>query len=152
MALLAGCGGGEDDDSVAFPDGRHYGYIRELDVEADPAEIDFDDAEFLTGEEAAAAAVEDGALPEGEPLSNDYYVRNPSTATETLPVAEDVAVTRVRCPGSCVDGAAGDFAGLAESFGRTGATLADDYRGAESQYWVTLRDGVVVAIDEQYVP
>jgi hypothetical protein len=33
-----------------------------------------------------------------------------------------------------------------------GHTYDDDYRGAESQYWLTLEDGVVVAIDEQYVP
>lgn len=152
VALLAGCGGGDDDEAATVPDGRHYGYIRELDADADPAEIVFDGAEFLTGKEASAAAVEDGKLPEGEPLANDYYVRNPSTASEALPVADGVTVTRVRCPGGCADGEPGDLAGLAESFARTGATLADDYRGAESQYWVTVRDGVVVAIDEQYLP
>ena len=31
-------------------------------------------------------------------------------------------------------------------------TYADPYRGAKSQYWLTIEDGTVVAIDEQYVP
>jgi hypothetical protein len=30
--------------------------------------------------------------------------------------------------------------------------LNDPYRGKYSQYWLTIRDGEVVAIDEQYVP
>ena len=35
---------------------------------------------------------------------------------------------------------------------KTGQTYADPYRGRESQYWLTIEDGAVVAIDEQYVP
>jgi hypothetical protein len=31
-------------------------------------------------------------------------------------------------------------------------TYADPYRGFRSLYWVTIEDGTVVAIDEQYVP
>ena len=31
-------------------------------------------------------------------------------------------------------------------------TLQDEYRGSQSQYWITVRDGEVVAIDEQYLP
>jgi hypothetical protein len=31
-------------------------------------------------------------------------------------------------------------------------TFADPYRGKYSLYWLTIRDGEVAAIDEQYVP
>jgi hypothetical protein len=31
-------------------------------------------------------------------------------------------------------------------------TFADPYRGKYSLYWLTIEDGEVVAIDEQYVP
>lgn len=38
------------------------------------------------------------------------------------------------------------------SFSRKGQTYNDAYRGAESQYWLTIEDGRVLAIDEQYRP
>jgi hypothetical protein len=47
---------------------------------------------------------------------------------------------------------AGELTDFLEAFVERGHTYEDDYRGAQSQYWVTIEDGVVVAIDEQYVP
>ena len=115
--------------------------------------LTFDRAEFLTGEAAQRAAEEDGAVPAGEPVPNDYYVRDADTATVRLELAPRVTVTAVRCPSSCRDGVPGDLAGLAASFADARPrTLADPYRGALSQYWITVRDGRVVAIDEQYLP
>lgn len=85
-------------------------------------------------------------------MSNDYYIRNPDHAVATLEVAADVAVTAVRCPSSCREGIRGDFGELAKSFEATGQNLADDYRGAQSQYWLTIAGGTVVRIDEKYLP
>ena len=149
-AVLAGCGG---DDEDVLADGRYFGYIRALEADADRAKISLDVAAWLTGEQAEKAAREDGAIAPGEPVSNDYYVRNAQRDVAVLEVADRVRVTAVRCPDSCRDGVRGDFAGLARSFDDPGPkTLADDYRGPQSQYWVTVQDGVVTAIDEQYVP
>jgi hypothetical protein len=147
--VAAGCGSG----SAPIADGRHFGYVRSVDAAASPATIDVDVAEFLIGEEASAAAVEDGVIAEGEAVPNDYYVRNPEDDVLTLDVAPDVRVTHVQCPGSCTEGIPGQFDEFAASFADTSEkTLMDEYRGSQSQYWVTARDGEIAAIDEQYLP
>jgi hypothetical protein len=56
-------------------------------------EIDVDYAQWLSGEEAAQAAFEDGyidSVEEGVP--NDYYIRNVNPLVRTLYVNDDVAV------------------------------------------------------------
>ena len=146
----AGCGGG---DSQPVADGRPFGYVQAVDTGATPATIEVDLAEFLTGDDAYTAAVEDGAIAEGEAVPNDYYIRNPAKDLVTLDVAEDVRVTHIQCPASCTDGIPGQFEAWAESFDDPGEkTLMDEYRGSQSQYWTTVRDGEAVAIDEQYLP
>ena len=149
--LAAGCGD-SGDDAGTLAGGRYYGYIRAVDVSSSPPTIRFDRAVFLTGDEASAAAVEDGVIAEGETVPNDYYVRNPDTTEVELPVASDVAVTRVECNGGCAEGVVGSFEPFAESFANGEPTLEDEYRGAQSQYWVTVEGGTVVVIDEQYLP
>jgi hypothetical protein len=130
--------------------GRHFGYIRAIDGTT----IEFDQAEFLVGEEANAAARADGSIGSGETVPNDYYIRNADTGTVRLAVAQTVRVTIVQCPTSCREGVQGTFVGLTRSFiaPKANTTYADRYRGPNSQYWVTLRSGRVVAVDEQYVP
>jgi hypothetical protein len=150
-ALAGGCGGG-DGGGATLADGRHFGYVRAVDPAAEPATIDFDVADFLRDQLADGAAVEDGVIRPGEPVPNDYYIRNDDESVETLELSPQVKVTHVQCPTSCTEGLRGDFAAFAASFEHTGQTLNDEYRGAESQYWVTLADGEVVAIDEQYLP
>jgi hypothetical protein len=47
----------------------------------------------------------------------------------------------------------GKFDAFAASFDDTGEkTLQDEYRGSQSQYWITVHDGEVIAIDELYLP
>jgi len=151
VAVVAGCGG-SDGDAGALDDGRHYGYVRAVDTSSAPPTISFDAAEFLIGDEADEAAVEDGVIAEGETVPNDYYVRNADIAEVDLPVSDDVVVTRVECDAGCTDGAPGRFEPFAQSFSSPEPSLEDDYRGATSQYWVTVEGGSVVAIDEQYLP
>ena len=123
-----------------------------IDTVPDPATLEFDVAEFLVGEEANTAAEEDGKLAEGEGVPNDYYIRNEDTLTQPLEISPDVEVTRVNCPTGCTDGVPGDFAELAATFDGQEYTLDDPYRGSDTQYWLTIDDGEVVAIDEQYLP
>ena len=149
LVALAGCGGG---DGAALDDGRHFGYVRAVNIASDPATIDFDVAEFLSSQIAQDAAVEDGVIRPGEPVPNDYYIRNEDKSVESLEVSPDVKVTHVQCPTSCSEGLPGDFDAFAAAFKGQGYTLNDEYRGAESQYWVTVDGGEVVAIDEQYLP
>ena len=90
-------------------------------------------------------------MPPGEAVPNDYYIRNPDKSTRTLLVATDAEITARRC-GLCRHGQPGNVDDFLGSFMKKGQTYADPYRGAESLYWLTIEDGTVVAIDEQYVP
>ena len=44
----------------------------------------FDRAEFLTGAAAQRAAEADGVVEPGEPVPNDYYIRDPDMGIEQL--------------------------------------------------------------------
>ena len=165
VLVLAGCGSDGDDGTTEASStttqsgtttqkqaaGEQFGYIRSVSTAGPAATLAFDEAEFLTGGEAQHAAVEDGALPPGEPVSNDYYIRNPDKSTRTLPIATDAEITARRCP-LCRNGQPGNVDDFLGSFLMKGQTYADPYRGAKSLYWLTIEDGTVVAIDEQYVP
>jgi hypothetical protein len=100
-------------------------------------------AEFLTGKEAQAAAEEDGATQKGEPVPNDYYIRNPEQTVVTLSLAPTVEVTLVRCTNTCEEGVPADLPQLAAEV---------EELPHQSRYWVTVADGLVTAVDGQYVP
>lgn len=159
VLVLAGCGSDSGDGTPEASDtttqkqaaGEQFGYIRSVSTAGPAATLAFDKAEFLTGDEAQRAAVEDGALPPGEPVPNDYYIRNPDKSTRTLLIATDAEITARRCR-LCRNGQPGNVDDFLGSFMKKGQTYGDPYRGAESLYWLTIEDGAVVAIDEQYVP
>ena len=132
-------------------DGRHFGYIR--DIHLDARTIEFDRAELLTGAKASAAARADGVIARGDVVPNDYYIRNPDRSFRARPLAPRVSVTTAPCDPTCRHRVPGTLRGLAQSFHVPETlTLAHPYRGTQSQYWLTLRKGKVVAIDEQYLP
>ena len=137
--------------TTVAPADEHFGYIRSVSTAGPATTLAFDEAEFLTGKEAQKAAEEDGAVPPGEPVPNDYYIRNLDKSTETYPISNDAAITAKRCP-PCRHGKPGELEPFLAAFTKTGQTYADPYRGKESLYWLTIEDGRVVAIDEQYVP
>ena len=166
VLLLAGCGSDSGDSTPEASGtttqsstttqkqaaGEQFGYIRSVSTAGPAATLAFDEAELLTGDQAQRAAVEDGALPPGEPVSNDYYIRNPDKSTETLRIASDAKITARRCH-LCRAGQDGNLEDFLAAFMEPGEmTYAQPYRGADSQYWLTIEDGTVVAIDEQYVP
>jgi len=164
LALVAaGCGGGKDESAApattqtptstqpAPSSAEHFGYIRSVSTAGPAATLAFDEAEFLTGKAAQKAAEEDGAVEPGEPVPNDYYVRNSDKTTQTLRLANDAKITAKRCK-LCRHGRPGELGPFLASFMQGRQTYADPYRGKYSQYWLTIRDGEVVAIDEQYVP
>jgi hypothetical protein len=112
VLILAGCGRDSGDGTPEVSGtttqsstttqkqaaGEQFGYIRSVSTAGPAATLTFDEAEFLTGDEAQRAAVEDGALPPGEPVSNDYYIRNSDKSTRALPIATDAEITARRCP------------------------------------------------------
>lgn len=132
--------------TAPLADGRHFGTIAAAYV--GPPELAFDPMEFLVGDAAKEAARADG-VPEND--FRDFYIRNKEKRTVSVPVAGDVAVTRVDCSDSgCAEGAPGDYDAFTISFdGETDPQ--GQYRGDTGWYWVTVENGFVVRIDEQYV-
>ena len=166
LALVAaGCGGGGADKAAPEPmqtstqptptpgpsPTEHFGYIRSVSTAGPAATLAFDEAEFLTGDAAQKAAEEDGVVAPGETVPNDYYIPNRDQTTQTLRIANDAKITAKRCP-LCRHGRDGQLDSFLASFMKGRQTFADPYRGKYSLYWLTIKDGEVAAIDEQYVP
>ncbi|HEX2153697.1 MAG TPA: hypothetical protein VHL52_06945 [Acidimicrobiia bacterium] len=60
-----------------LPDGETFAWVKGLTGDG----LLVDPAEMLTGEAARQAAVEDGAISEGEDLPNDFYIRDETDET-----------------------------------------------------------------------
>jgi hypothetical protein len=159
----ASCGGGSESagqaPTTSTPTGtttkarpaERFGYIRSVSTAGPAVTLAFDEAEFLTGDAAQKAAEEDGFVKPGESVPNDYYIRNPDKTARTLRLANDAKITHFQCS-PCRDGLPGKLGPFLAAFVTGRRNLNDPYRGKYSQYWLTIRDGEVVAIDEQYVP
>lgn len=129
----SGCTPGEG----PLPDGQWYGEA----ISADAAGVQFDLMCFFLGEEADKAALEDGEAM--VPVPNGYYVRNDDPALRTFDVA---GATQV----------------LHYPTGDPGAAQVLDYPDwarlvAQGQIllpgiWLTIDDGAVVAVEEQWTP
>lgn len=136
---------------------EEFGFL----IEVGPDELTADYADFLTGEEANEAAIAAGEIEEGESVPNDYFIRNVNPQLRTLlipappvvvvPTSETGAVTEVDIPfvewlGFFDDGRPWPLgeAPFEEPFFLPGAEGAP--------YWLTIVDGSVVQIRQQYLP
>jgi len=127
-------------------DGRHPAYLTDIDTAA--RTVEFDLIQFLTGDEATAAYIEDHPDDPGGP-PNDYYIVNDNPRLRRLSVAENVQVTVLDWEGG--------FKPQVIAFADLPAQLAadlvpDDDRIWPSPFWLTVNDDTVTAIEEQYIP
>lgn len=118
---------------AALTDGMFFGYITVLDAE--DLKLTFDAAQLLTGDAAAQAAAAEGSE------ESDFWIRNSSTATRTLPLAEDA----VLCTADPDDVATNRSVSLAQ----LNQLLGD---GEPMAVWIDVRDGTVVRVQHQYFP
>ncbi len=128
-------------------DGRFFGWVRSAGAGA----IEFDEAEFLTGEDAAAAA---GAAGEESPPPNDFFIRNTTEDTTPLPLAED---PDIRIQGNVLQAGIGlEPVRLAQWLllleGDTSVIDFEWYGAGALPYWITVEGGKVVALEEVYLP
>lgn len=133
LASGSGCTPGTAD---SLPDGEWFGFV---EAAADGS-VDFDLACWFNGEAAAAAAAEDG---EESPPPNDYYVRNTNSGLRTLTVAGSASVTWLPNPGDPSTEETVDYA--AWLAGRAA-------RDFQPSVWLTIEDGAVARIVEQFTP
>lgn len=130
-------------------DGRHFGFIRRVSLDTSTLVLDL--AYFLTGEEANEAAAEHG---DEVPVPNDYYIVNDNPRLRALPLSPDLRLRLIDWNRCCELTLDGDLEAFAQAI-REGepVTVGDAvYYGAWSPYWLEVEDGIVVLIEEQYLP
>jgi hypothetical protein len=134
---------------TALEDGRHFGYVRSVDPEAGTIECDL--AHFLTGKEADQAYQE--ATGDTGHVPNDHFVVNDNPLLRTLPLAPDVRLRLLDWNHCCETFFDGDVSLFAQAIEQQADVTDGDliYRG-QSQWWVTVQNGVVTEIEEQYSP
>jgi len=144
-------------------DGRYFGYVRAVDATSEPPTLSFDVARFFFGKNVQKAAEKYGAVTPGEAVSNDHYERNSDAQAQTLPVEKDArvtaaGVTRILTPQEmetrCRSGCGWVIPASLDEFFRAVETEHYDVTTEEAPIpvWLTIRDGLVVRIDEQYFP
>lgn len=129
------------------PDGRYFGFIREIDTTGAVPVVIIDFAEMLTGDAAAAAAA---AAGEESPPPNDFYISNVNPMLRTFPVEAGIDVSVVQTPVGVEPG--GFTISLAEWTERFEGTGSLSERTREMPYWIEVESGTVTSIEEQYLP
>jgi hypothetical protein len=121
-------------------DGRHFVFVKR----AEGGNLTFDLAEFYSGEEANEIAQERG---DEVPVPNDVYIVNDNRKLRTVPAA-DATVSVLDWSSCCdviVDLSFDEFAGYV-------ARPTDDFHGTSSPYWIRVKGGEIVSVEEQYLP
>jgi hypothetical protein len=129
-------------------------------TEVSASEVVADYAQFLTGEAADEAAIEAGDIPPGEGVPNGYYILNASNRLRTLPLAATPVVVLPTSSLGPVTDVVVDLDEWLALFDRgrpwgEEENPGDDYFGSGSirtPYWLTVQDGIVVQIHQQYIP
>ena len=142
---------GEEGVGTSAPvlaDGRHPVYLTGLDLAK--RQVTFDLIQFLTGKAAKEAWVKaHPEEPDGPP--NDYMIINDNPRLRTLPIDASVAVTVV----DLSDGVKSVPVALADLPAWLAAhepVDAGEKRLSYNPWWLTVAQGKVTKIDEQFVP
>ncbi len=122
-------------------DGRQYVYAKSID----PAKrtIVVDVVQFLTGQ-----AAEDAAKEDGNEVDNDYYIRNQNPTLRTLTYPSTVPIVVNTLTAEETGSATKDTSITLAKF----SAYFDTGDAQQLLYYLTLSHGVVVKINEQYVP
>jgi hypothetical protein len=130
------------------------GFIEDLDEEAGSVYISFNQAEWFVGPQAEKAIQEDGlcADPEhGCEPPNGFYIRNLDDETVAFQVSERVVIVMQtlshRSDGSYNPDERIDLDRFRQAF-----RCACTSHLRLIPYWITVDNGVVMTIREQYVP
>jgi hypothetical protein len=135
-------------DTGQLEDGRHFGFVRSVDVAG--RAIEFDLASWLSGEEANQAYQEAGGTG---PVPNDHFVVNDSPALRTLLISPDLRLVLLDWRNCCDQMFEGDLRLFARAIELQDDVLDGEllYRG-NSSWWITVENGLVTRIEEQYSP
>jgi hypothetical protein len=130
-----GAGGATGSEPVLLADGRHPVLLKAIDPGR--GTVTFDLVQYFRDEEATSEAAKDH---QESPPPNDSYMRNVNPRLRTLPVGANAAITANQLAGSNEN--------VPVSLGR----LASLTRAGSGVFWITVRDGQIVQIGEQWSP
>jgi hypothetical protein len=115
------------------------GTVAALIVTYDAPELEIDPIAWFVGEDAVDAYLEDNpGETDGPP--NDVYTRNEDLTLRTAPLADDATISLLAFDDGVVNVPA------------TASELADRLDEPSGPFWITLEDGAIVAVCEQYTP
>jgi hypothetical protein len=139
--------GGTSASDGGIDDDRYASYLRDIDV--GNRTLTFDVVRFLVGDEARAAYHK--AYPDDpDDPPNDYFIVPTDERHVTLSVAPDVVVRLVRLHEGT---GAGLTPGTWDELPRYLAAYAPgDGRLSWNPFWLSVVDGQIIEIEEQYVP
>ena len=143
----AGCAGATAPETLA--DGTYFGFFESIDVDTGVSKFDL--ACFYTGEEANQQAAARG---DEVPVPNDVYIVNDNPATRDVPVDPSAELLLIDWNACCETGPGATLDGLASALGHKNFVEIDGwkYAGSLSPYWVTIANGQIVGIEEQFLP
>ena len=127
-----------------------YGHIKALARKGARYELRFDPAFWLGGITANRAAAEDGAVEPGEPVPNDYYIRDESHELLTYLVPASAKVTVLDKQLRPFRITVAELAQVVKGRNPTGRPLYD--RSNAFGFWVLVGLDAVKALDQQYQP
>jgi hypothetical protein len=131
-------------------DGRRFVFVHEVQLEHGGARLVVDPARFLSGAEADEAAVEDEAIAPGEHVPNDYYIENDDTTRTTIPIVQEARIIVI--DPRCCDPIRINLGALAQGFNDPNGRQVFFAQGFPLHAWILVQDGLVVEVEQQYVP
>jgi hypothetical protein len=119
-------------------DGRHFTFVKRATAQGTWS-ITFDLAYFLTGQDAVDEC--------GPDVPNDYCIVNDNPRLRTVPVARSVVVRYIPEHGCCAL-KPWSFPAFAQAV----STASPTEYIALVPWWITVQDGSVIRIEQQYLP
>ena len=142
-----GCSGAPAPATLA--DGRYFGFVESVDL--DSGTMGFDLACFYSGEEANEQAAQRG---DEVPVPNDVYIVNDNTTIRDVPVDPSTELLLIDWNECCETSPGAELDAFASAIGEPDFVEIGGrrYAGSLSPYWVTIENGQVVLIEEQFLP
>jgi hypothetical protein len=130
-----------------------YGHARSLRQSGGVYRLRFDPALWLGGETANRAAAEDGVVPPGEPVPNDYYIRDEGHRVLTFRMPTSARATVLTLGGSRMCATSVGVAELAQIVaGRNPRRRRLYVPGNRLGFWLRARVDAVRTLDQQFQP
>lgn len=129
-----------------------YGHIRSLVRTGARYELRLDPAFWLEGATAQRAAVADGVLAPGEPVPNDYYIRDEGHRVLVFLVPPSARATVLTSPGGIQSTRVpiSELAQIVKGKNPNHRKLYDRANGLG--YWLRFSADRVLTLDQQYQP